>query len=122
MAWGLLPALLLLSSGVAVAQTPALTEFRVQVSRFVVRGMNLASVEIWFSPTGADAKPGRLGVAKRSGGGKKETWLLDIPPDVLATEVYAVGYDANHKEVARKYLSARGASAIFRALYGDAPQ
>jgi hypothetical protein len=94
----MLPALFFLSGVVAAQSTsPALTEFRVHVSRFVARGTNFASVEIWFSPTGTDVKPGRLGLAKRTGSGKKETWVLDIPPDVLATEIYAVGFDANHK-------------------------
>jgi len=67
-----------------------------------------------------------LGDAKRSNAaGSKEVWLflaMPCPLDtrgIVATEIFAKGFDSHGRIVATKSLPYQGASAIYEALYGN---
>lgn len=111
----------------ALAQPPKLhiTIRSVEVKRpnILVRGANLAKVEIWAAPTGTQVTPEmylRLGTAKRLGAaGNNELWVFPIPPEPFsAAGIFAKGFDANGKAVVTKSLPYYGASDLYEALWG----
>ena len=112
-------AVLAQSAARAEKSASSVIAFKVERPLFVVYGRNLASVEIWDAPTGTGVEPGRLGAAKRTTPpGNHEKWVLEIPPDMLAVEIFAIGYNTAHVEVGKKFLPFKGATEIHNALYG----
>jgi hypothetical protein len=99
---------------------PKLRDFRIVRPLLVIEGDYLSSVAVRFFSTGTGiTESGLLGNAKRTTvPGKNEKWVLDIPPGLLAVEIFAVAYDSHHKEVGRRSLPNKGASDIDSALYG----
>jgi hypothetical protein len=98
-----------------------LSTFSVKDSKFIVTGRNLTRVEIRMSPTGTGVTPGIIGIAHRASRNKgMETWILVVPPDLMAVKIFCVGYDAAHHQTGRLYLPATGASEVDQALYGSA--
>ena len=112
-----------LITGEVRAAAPAILSFKAIQPRFVVSGRNLSSVEIWFEPTGTGLEPGRLGMARRtSRAGKRETWVMEIPPGLMAVKIFAIAYDKAHREVGRQSLPQIGVSLLNEALYGPAKE
>jgi len=120
-------ALSLGSLAVQTAGRPKLVSIEVTRPNIVVQGSFLTRVEIWAVPTGTDIKPEQyvlLGKAKRSTpAGPKETWLFRIPScandtRLVATEIFAKGFDDFGTEIGRKSLPVTGASAVHEALCG----
>ena len=84
----------------------------------------MSKVEVWAIPTGTGITPDEytlLGTAKRrNAAGQSDVWSFPIPSKpIAATEIFAKGFDAQGKEVARKSLSYAGASQIYDALWGN---
>ena len=108
------------------AGRPKLASIEVARPNIVVQGSFLTRVEIWAIPTGTDIKPEQyvlLGKATRTTpAGPKETWLFRIPAcndtRLLATGIFAKGFDGFGTEIGKKSLSASGASAVHDALCG----
>jgi hypothetical protein len=99
----------------------------VQRPNVVIRGAYLDKVEVWAVPSGTGITPSEyvlLGNAKRRNpAGFEEIWLFPIPPcatdtRLLATEVFAKGFDAKGSLVGKKSLPYAGASAVLDALCG----
>jgi hypothetical protein len=106
---------------------PQLRRIEVQRPNIVIRGAYLDKVEVWAVPTGTGITPDEyvpLGNAKRkNAAGSKEIWLFPIPPcatdtRLLATEIFAKGFDAKGTVVGTQSLSYTGASAVHEALCG----
>lgn len=100
--------------------------FEVSKKDFVVRGSNLAKVEIYYFATGTGVtEPSTLGLARRvTPAGENETWVLPVPPKptsfagLLAVEISASGTDARGKGVGTKSLPFYGASSVNEGLWG----
>ena len=97
-----------------------LYDFKIAKPDFLINGANLSKVEVWFWPSGTGiTKPALLGAAQRiTGSGGHEKWILGIPSDLLAIEIFATAFDKAGKVIGKKSLPYRGASAINGALYG----
>lgn len=97
-----------------------LYDFKIAKHNFVVDGANLSRVEIWYWPTGTEImKPARIGTAARvTDPGTHEKWVLRIPPDLLAVEIFATAFDEAGHPVGKKPLPYKGATALYEALYG----
>ncbi len=109
------------------AKQPQLRSIKVAQPNIVIRGSYLDKVEVWAVPTGTGITPDEyvlLGTAKRrNAAGSKEIWLFPIPPcatdtRLLATEVFANGFDAKGTLIGKKSLPYAGASAVHDALCG----
>ena len=108
------------------AGRPKLVSIEVARPNIVVQGSFLTRVEIWAVPAGTDIKPEQyvlLGKATRTtAASPKETWLFRIPScndtRILATEIFAKGFDGFGTEIGKKSLPAQGASAVHEALCG----
>jgi len=95
----------------------------------VVRGVNLAKVEIWAIPTGTEVDPQQyqlLGRAEHTGDTKRiQFWTFPIPPPptetsgLLAVQIFAKGYDKNGKVIGQKSLPAYGATSLYDALWSQ---
>lgn len=94
--------------------------FEVAKPNFLVDGANLSKVEVWFWPTGTGiTKAAFIGTARRiTGPGVHEKWVLRIPPDLLAVEIFATAFDKAGNIIGKKSLPYTGASALCDALYG----
>ncbi len=104
-----------------------LRSIEVRRPNVVIRGAYLDKVEVWAVPTGTGIAPDEyvlLGNAKRTNPpGSREIWLFPIPPcatdtRLLATEIFAKGFDAKGSPVGNKSLPYAGASAVHDALCG----
>jgi hypothetical protein len=96
-------------------------DFKVVRPRFVVCGAYLSKVEIWFWPAGTGIpEPALLGAARRiTDAGQHETWVLRIPADLLAVQIFATAIDNSGNIVGKISLPYTGASALYDALYGN---
>lgn len=88
----------------------------------VVVTQNVARVEIWAIPSGTEIRESDyilLGDADNrhiESNGKQE-WLFPIPKEpVLATEIFAKGYDGNNEEVGKLSLPYLGVTGLNKAL------
>ena len=127
---GLICLFLAIGLGSIAAQEKARSRLQsVEVKRpnIVIRGAHLDRVEVWKIPTGTGITPDEyehLGNATRTGqAGADETWIFPIPScsndqSIMATEVFAKGYDAKGTLIGKKSLPDIVASAILRALCG----
>jgi len=106
---------------------PQLRTIEVRRPNVVIHGAYLHRVEVWAIPTGTEVTPDEytlLGNAKRSNAaGPKEIWLLPIPPcatdtRLLATEIFAMAFDAKGTLLGTKSLPYNGASAVHETLCG----
>jgi hypothetical protein len=97
-----------------------LHDFKIAKPDFLVDGANLSKVEVWFWPTGTGiTKPALVGTANRATGpGEHEKWVLRIPADLLAVEIFATAFDKTGNVIGKKSLPYKGASALYDALYG----
>lgn len=95
-------------------------DFKIAKPHFLVDGANLGKVEVWYWPTGTGiTKPALLGTARRiTVPGEHERWVLQIPSDLLAVEIFATAFDKAGNVIGKKSLPYKGASAIYDALYG----
>jgi hypothetical protein len=94
-------------------------DFKIARPNLIVNGANLSKVEIWCWPTGTGiTEPTLIGTATRATNrGKHERWVLRIPQDLLATEIFATAFDETGKVIGKKSLPYKGASALYEALY-----
>ena len=104
---------------------PTITSLTVAKPNLVVHGKNLSKVEIYAVPSGTEISETEsilLGEAKPSLGGNGDNiWTLPIPADpILATEIYAVGYDKDNNKVDQVSLNLTGTTAIYNALWSEA--
>lgn len=97
-----------------------LYEFKIVRPDFVVTGADLARVEVWLWPTGTGiTNPALIGVAKRvTNSGKREKWVLRIPPDLLAVKIFATAFDNAGDVVGKKSLPYPDLNALYEAMYG----
>lgn len=107
----------------AEANAVDITSFTVEKPNFVVKGKNLAKVEVWSVPTGTgitEANHVRIGNAARQGAaGQDERWTLPIPVQPLSsTEIYAKGFDAAGVMKDKISLSYKGATDIYNNVWG----
>jgi len=106
----------------SIDATPALVSFEIAKPDFVVKGSNLSKVEIWAVPTGTgitEADYSLIGTAQRTNeAGDSEVWTLPIPvQQILATNIFARGFDGSGNQVGQISLPYNGASDIYDALY-----
>jgi hypothetical protein len=96
-------------------------------TNIVIRGAYLSKVEVWTVPTGTGITPEGfvlLGNADRiNSRGHNETWIFPIPQcdtdtRLLATEVFAKGFNEKGGAVDSKSLPYVGAGALYQALCG----
>jgi hypothetical protein len=110
--------------GMAQAHKPKdagkLYDFKIAKPNFVVSGANLGKAEIWFWSTGTGiTKPALIGTAKRiTNEGKSEKWVLQIPPNLLAVEIFVTAFDTAGNEVGKKSLPYKDPGALYNAMYG----
>ncbi|MDN5327324.1 MAG: hypothetical protein PWP41_2020 [Moorella sp. (in: firmicutes)] len=104
-------------------ETPAagITSFTIARPDLVVKGQNLARVEIWAVPTGTgitEKDYQLLGQAgKKSEDNGHQVWTFPIPQKtILATEIFARGFDARGHEVGRVSLPVTGVTDLNKAL------
>ncbi|QGP91306.1 hypothetical protein MGLY_06370 [Neomoorella glycerini] len=103
-------------------ETPAgITSFTIAQPDLVVKGQNLARVEIWAIPTGTgitEKDYELLGYAgKKSEDNGQQVWTFPIPrKTILATEIFAKGYDDRGKEVGKVSLPFIGVTRLNEAL------
>lgn len=100
------------------SQPVGIKSFEVSSKDFIIRGSNLAQVEVYFLSTGTEVNtPTPLGIATRaSHTGRSEIWLLPIPPrpacDMLAAQVLASATDAKGNAAGTRELPCHGAIVI----------
>jgi hypothetical protein len=106
---------------------PSISSIEIDSPDLIVHGENLAKVELRAIPTGTEIRESdhlTLGTAtllKVEEG--TQVWIFPIPVEpVLATEIYAVGFDEENKRVGEVSLDQRGATAIHDALWGNQDQ
>jgi hypothetical protein len=114
------------SGGTKTEESPAaaISAFDVERPNLVVHGTGLYRVEVYAVPTGTnitEASIQKVGEARFSQFDKKgQVWTLTIPKDpILATDIYAIGYDALDKPVGTVSLGIIGATDIHEALWGS---
>jgi hypothetical protein len=114
----------------ALAATPTgksrLRSIRVRRPNIVVRGAHLSKVEIWAVPTGTEITEKNytlLGTAKRiNSAGSNEIWVFPIDCDdtrLLATTIFAKGFDLDGKAVGTIPLPYIGATEVLDGLCGN---
>ncbi len=100
-----------------------LVSFEVSRPNLVAVGRNLSKVEIWAVPTGTGITPqdySLLGEASSSTSASgQQNWIFPIPQNpILATEIFARGFDLQGNKVGDKSLPLTGATEIYNALWG----
>ncbi|MGI9950961.1 stalk domain-containing protein [Moorellaceae bacterium AZ2] len=98
-----------------------LTEFSIEPPDFVVKGKDLSRVEIWAVPTGTGIMEKdlyQLGLARLQGEVEgQQIWAFPLPREtIMATHIFAQGYDADGQLVGRIYLPFTGVTEINQAL------
>lgn len=98
-----------------------LTEFTIARPYLVVKGQSLSRVEIWAIPTGTGITEKDyilLGQAsKQSETAGQQVWTFPIPREtILATEIFARGYDEQGREAGRISLPIIGVTDLNKAL------
>lgn len=98
-----------------------IASFTIAWPDLVVQGQSLARVEIWAVPTGTgitEKDYQLLGQAsKKSETAGQQVWTFPIPSKpILATEIFAKGFDAQGREVGRASLPFTGATSLNNAL------
>lgn len=107
-------------------QPAALTAFLVARPNFIADGSGLGKVEVWAVPSGSGISEKDyqlLGNAALQAGSDSLTqiWLLPVPKDpVLATEIFAKGFDMKGEFVGQMSLPYLGATQIFNAVWAGA--
>jgi|GEM_PF-1333959 len=109
-------------SGLFDKNTTRLESVGVENGDFVIRGMDLSTVELWVIPSGTDVTKDeyiRLGNAElESKSSVEEVWTFPIPTDpLLITEIFAKGFRYK-KEIGRVSFPVVGATDIYNALWG----
>ena len=104
---------------------PAITAITIKQPNIVVTAANLKRVELWEVPTGTNVtendyqKVDTMNLAKTDPDGV-QTWTLLIPSaPILATQIFAKGFDSDGNEVGRVVLPATGASELYDELWGS---
>jgi hypothetical protein len=106
------------------AAAATINTFSVQKPDFVVNGSELSKVEIWAVPTGSGVTESNyelLGSAtlQSDSDPTAQVWTLPIPAaPVLATAIFAKGFDANGAAAANLSLPYNGATEIYDAVWG----
>jgi hypothetical protein len=112
---------------VVQTQKAQLTSFEIVKPNLEARGENLSKVEIWAIPTGTEITAANyfllgnatLRLATSSPNG--QIWDFSIPQNpVLATEIFARGYDSQGNQIEDESLPISGATDIYNSLW--APQ
>ncbi len=100
-----------------------IASFEVSGKNFVIRGSDLARVEIQFFSSGTGiTSPGTLGMARRiTSAGKSEVWVLPLPAkeDLLIVEIFAVGFDKRGEVVGKKSWPYSGVTSINEGLFSS---
>jgi len=111
------------SGGQNSSSSAAITSFTISQPEqlLLAKGQNLARVEILAIPTGTEitAKDYRLlgQASKKSETAGQQVWTFPIPnKTILATEIFARGFDPQGREVGRVSLPVIGATALNQAL------
>jgi hypothetical protein len=106
------------------SQPAQISDIAIEKPNIVVHGLNLGKVEVWAIPTGTNITENDyqlLGVAALSSTdpGGVQAWALPIPAQpVLATEIFAKGFDVKGSEIGRVALPQTGATELSDALWG----
>lgn len=104
-----------------------LRSVQVKDRSIVIRGAYLSRVEVWAVPTGTGITPSEfefLGNAKQTNSrADSQRWVFSIPScetdtRLLATEIFAKGFNEKGKNIGTKSLPYFGASAVHDALCG----
>jgi len=100
-----------------------LTSFDVQKPNLTALGRNLSKVEIWLIPAGTGITEeyySLLGSASlASASGENQVWIFPIPENpMLATGIFARGFDLQGNKVGDEFLPYTGATDIYNALWG----
>lgn len=95
--------------------------FTIAPPDLVIKGKKLARVEIWAVPTGTgitEKDYTLLGQATRqAAAGGEEVWTFPIPrTTILATEIFAIGYDEQGRKAGKISLPGTGVTALNKAL------
>ncbi|MDK2817240.1 MAG: hypothetical protein PWR22_1869 [Moorella sp. (in: firmicutes)] len=103
------------------APAARLTSFAIDRPNLVVKGRYLARVEIWAIPagTGITEKDYTLlgPTVKKVETGGEQVWIFPIPKEtILATALFARGYDEQGRDVGRVALPVEGVTALNKAL------
>ncbi|CEP69099.1 Uncharacterized [Moorella glycerini] len=99
----------------------SIDSFTIAQPDLVIKGKNLARVEIWAVPTGTGVTEKDytlLGQAsKQAETGGQQVWTFPIPRvTILATEIFARGYDEQGRDASRVSLPVEGVTALNKAL------
>lgn len=122
---GLLSGALIAAIAAPQPHNSQLRSVKVKGTNIVMRGAYLSKVEVWAVPTGTGITPKEfvlLGNADRiNSPGHNETWIFPIPQcdtetRLLATEVFAKGFNEKGGAVDSKSLPYVGASALYQAF------
>jgi hypothetical protein len=85
---------------------------------FIAQSNGLTAIKVWYVPSGTGAKSpvyiGNMTVASVRDG--VQTWSMQVPPNLLATKIYAVGYVEN-LEIGTVDYPYEGAAEIDSHLY-----
>lgn len=104
------------------------TAFLVAKPNLIVDGSALSKVEIWAVPAGTgvlEEDYQLLGNATLQPGSDALTqvWALPIPEDpVLATEIFAKGFDMKGEFAGQMSLPYLGSTQVFNAVWGGSPK
>ncbi|WP_338827032.1 stalk domain-containing protein [Neomoorella thermoacetica] len=103
------------------APAARLTSFTIARPNLVVKGQHLARVEIWAIPTGTGITEkdytllGQAGKQAETSG--EQVWIFPIPKEtILATALFARGYDEQGRDAGRISLPVEGVTALNKAL------
>jgi hypothetical protein len=99
----------------------SIDSFTIAPPDLVIKGKNLARVEIWAVPTGTgvtEKDHTLLGQAsKQAETGSQQIWTFPIPRvTILATEIFARGYDEQGRDAGRVSLPVTGVTELNKAL------
>ena len=110
--------------------TQTLDTLKIEEKKFIVYTTNIGNVEIWGVTSGTESQDVLIGDADVLGnacavnlgfnGDTFCTFVLAIPSEPMSlTQIYAIGYDYQGKEVARENFLYSGATEIYNALWGE---